>query len=448
LVALRNNNRVVEGTFRPGGSGREWVDRDVLRLIKRRSLAKLRNEIEAVDQHTFAAFLVDWHGIGSTSAHTDRLTTIIGQLQGRSLPASTLESEVLAVRMSYNPAHLDELLANGDIVWVGAGGLGGYDGRVRLLRRSDVHMLGLPATVETPDDPTQRAIVDHLREHGASFFTDVYGAAGGGDPGLVVDALWALAWTGVVTNDTLQPLRSRVHTRGRKRSARSRPRRISTTTPPSATGRWSLVDRLVATAPPVTEEQRATALVDTLLDRHGILTRDGVRGEDVPGGFSRLYPVLAAMEASGLLRRGYFIEGLGGAQFARPTAVDQLRDRSARSPVAISATDPAQPYGSTLPWPEMGSVAPQRRPGHGLALLNGAVIAYWNRNAKHVATLAGANPRQVVSAMLTLGNPEEFSIETVDGVTPPESVLAAALNDAGFAPGYRGWTLRPDRAKR
>ncbi len=448
LVALRNNNRVVEGTFRPGGSGREWVDRDVLRLIKRRSLAKLRNEIEAVDQHTFAAFLIDWHGIGSTSAHTDRLTTIIGQLQGRSLPASTLESEVLAVRMNYNPAHLDELLANGDIVWVGAGGLGGYDGRVRLLRRSDVHMLGLPATVETPDDPTQRAIVDHLREHGASFFTDVYGAAGGGDPGLVVDALWALAWTGVVTNDTLQPLRSRVHTRGRKRSARSRPRRISTTTPPSATGRWSLVDRLVATAPPVTEEQRATALVDTLLDRHGILTRDGVRGEDVPGGFSRLYPVLAAMEASGLLRRGYFIEGLGGAQFARPTAVDQLRDRSARPPVAISTTDPAQPYGSTLPWPEMGSVAPQRRPGHGLALLNGAVIAYWNRNAKHVATLAGANPRQVVSAMLTLGNPEEFSIETVDGVTPPESVLAAALNDAGFAPGYRGWTLRPDRAKR
>lgn len=448
LIELRDDNRVVEGTFRPGGVGREWVDRDVLRLIKRRSLARLRNEIEAVDQRTLASFLADWHGIGSTSRHPDRLMVIIGQLQGRSLPASILETEILPARMNYNPADLDQMLANGDLVWIGAGGLAGHDGRIQLFRRTDAPLLARQPVDEPIDDPTQRAIVDHLQTRGASFFTDVYAAAGGGDPALVVDALWGLAWAGIITNDTLQPLRARVRGGVRKRKARARPRRLSATTPPAATGRWSLVERLITSAVPITEEQRATALAETLLDRHGIITRDSIRAEGIPGGFSRLYPVLATMEASGLIRRGYFIEGMGGAQFARPTAVDRLRDSSSQTPLAIGAADPAQPYGSTLPWPHLGDTSPQRRPGHGVVLVDGSLVAYWNRKARNITTVDGADPGQIVSALLTHVGDDDFSVETVNGKPPQDSILGQALRDAGYAPGYRGWTLRSDTARR
>jgi ATP-dependent helicase Lhr and Lhr-like helicase len=447
LESLRADNKVVEGTFRPGGSGREWVDREVLRLIKRRSLARLRNEIEAVDQQTLATFLVDWHGIGTTSRQSDRLMTIVGQLQGRALPASMLETEILSRRMSYNPSHLDELLANGDVVWIGAGGLPGTDGRVQLFRRSDVPLLASNPPIEPIADTTQRSIIDHLAAHGASFFPDVYNAVGGGDPGTVVEALWELAWGGLITNDTFAPLRSRVRGKGRKPNMGGRPRRLSTSTPPDATGRWSLVERLITTSVPVTEEQRVTALVETLLDRHGVLTRDSVRSESIPGGFTRLYPVLAAMESSGLIRRGYFIEGLGGAQFARPTAVDRLRKCGSQSPLALGATDPAQPYGSTLPWPDIDAATLQRRPGHSVVLVNGGLVAYWNRNAKHIVTVGDASPGQVVSSLVTQAEAEDYRIETVNGMAPKESVLGRALSDAGFAPGYRGWTLRSDRRR-
>lgn len=448
LKQLRRSGRVVEGLFRPGGDGREWVDREVLRVIKRRSLALLRDEIEATDQSALATFLPHWHGVGTTSRHPDRLLTIIGQLQGLPIPASVLESEVLPARMDYHRTDLDSLLANGEIVWVGAGQLTGRDGRIRLFRRADVSLLASLIESGPRSNVAQQALVDHLAEHGASFFNDLYAAAGGGNPSVVVDALWQLAWEGVVTNDTFEPLRARLRRRVRSTGRGRRPRGISAATPPDATGRWSLVQRLVRPDTPPTQEQRATALVDTLLDRHGVVTRDGVRSEGVPGGFSAIYPVLAAMESAGLVRRGYFVEGLGGAQFARPTAVDMLRRGVDVGTLAIGATDPAQPYGSTLPWPDLGEIRPQRRQGHAVVLIEGTVAAYWTRGVKNMVVVSDVDPRQVVSAVVTWVQGRSHAVGRVNGLAPAESPIGPALRDAGFAPGYRGWTLRPDRGNR
>jgi ATP-dependent Lhr-like helicase len=377
LQRIADTGRVIEGEFRPGGAEREWVEAGVLRSLRRRSLAKLRHEIEPVDADALGRFLVSWHGIGTGRRGLETLLDAVEQLQGAAIPASMLEAEVLPARVEdYEPRMLDELMAAGEVTWVGVEPLGDRDGRLTLYLTDHLPRLRPPARVARRDGPAAgdkrpgapdavegRAaeILEYLGHHGASFFSAIHEGSGGGFPRETVDALWDLAWRGLVTNDTLHALRA--FTRAldaraarRRRGATFRSRRL---VPPKAEGRWSLVP---STALSVTEWSATSA--QQLLTRHGIVTRETVAAEAVAGGFSAVYQVLKAMEDAGRIRRGYFVAGLGAAQFAMPSALDLLRSMRERPDeprtVVLAATDPANPYGTVVKWPEF------RDPGSGV----------------------------------------------------------------------------------
>jgi ATP-dependent helicase Lhr and Lhr-like helicase len=363
LARITGEGRIIDGEFRPGGTEREWVDADVLRRLRSRSLARLRQEVEPVDAAALTRFTVSWHGIGSARRGHDALLDALEQLQGAPIPASVLEREVLPARVAdYQPAMLDTLIAAGEIIWVGVEPIGERDGRIALYLTDHLPRLRPPTappsrTTRLAEDERSRAddLLDYLRRHGASFFAAIHDGTGGGFPRETVDALWDLVWKGLITNDTLHALRAFGHapdTRGprRSKSGSFRSRRL---VPPSAEGRWSLVVPPGAAA--ATPTEWSAALAQQLLTRHGIVTREIAASENLPGGFSAVYQVLKAMEDGGRVRRGYFVAGLGGAQFALPAALDRLR--SMREPgetphtVIIAATDPANPYGATLKWP-------------------------------------------------------------------------------------------------
>jgi len=354
LARLATTGRIVEGAFRPGGRGREWTDAEVLRMLRHRSLARLRREIEPVTRGTFGRFLVNWHGIAQPRRGLDALLDVVEQLQGVPLIASLVEQEILPARISdYTPAHLDTLMAAGEVTWVGVEPLGDRDGRIALYLTDHLPAL-LPPRADVTLDERQEQIVRHLRESGASFFAPLHSAAGGGFPQETVDALWSLVWNGLVTNDSMHALRA--HVRGPERTRRNvrtmgfRSRRL---VPASAEGRWDLVDR---SAERPSAASWASAWAQQLLTRHGIVMREATLVEALPGGFSVVYPVLRRLEEAGRVRRGYFVAGLGGAQFAQPGAVDRLRaGRDADevpSATVLAATDPANPYGVIVPWPD------------------------------------------------------------------------------------------------
>src|SRR5215472_7491396 len=349
LLRLAARGDVVAGAFRHGVAEREYCHADVLRTLRRRSLALLRREAEPVGPEVLARFLPAWHGIGSPARGLDRLLEVVHALQGLALPASVIERDVLAARVAgYGPGLLDELVAMGEVVWIGRGALGSGDGRVALYLRGDAPKLA-PAVGEPLTGEVHERLREHLERRGASFFRDLYVGAGGGDQEAVLDALWDMVWAGEVTNDTFGPLRAPIGPA--KRSAPGRRPVLPRLGQPRAAGRWSLVRELLLPAPSATERLHAEA--ETLLQRHGVLTREAVVGEGWPGGFAGLYPVLRAMEEAGRARRGYFVDGLGGSQFALPGAVDRLRAARDAEPavVALAATDPANPYGAALPWP-------------------------------------------------------------------------------------------------
>jgi len=364
LARITNDGRIIEGEFRPGGTEREWVDGDVLRRLRSRSLARLRQEIEPVDAAALTRFTVSWHSIGSSRRGHDALLDAIEQLQGAPIPASVLERDVLPARVAdYQPAMLDTLMAAGEIIWVGVESIGERDGRIALYLTDHLPRLRPPAPPPTrtkradEDGDRSRAddILDYLRAHGASFFAAIHEGTGGGFPRESVDALWDLVWKGHITNDTLHALRAfgqapDSRTTRRPKGGSFRSRRL---VPPSAEGRWSLVAPAGMNVPTPTEW--SAALAQQLLTRHGIVTRETAASESLPGGFSAVYHVLKAMEDAGRVRRGYFVAGLGGAQFAMPAALDRLR--AMREPgetphtAIVAATDPANPYGATLKWP-------------------------------------------------------------------------------------------------
>ena len=305
LHRLETTGKVASGAYRPGGQGQEWVDLGVLRRLRRRSLARLRKEIEAVEPEAFAGFLPNWHGIGGGGSHRDRLLEHLRRLQGAPIIASTFEREVLPSRMDYAPSLLDELLATGEVVWVGLEPLGTKDGRMALYLRDHVPLLHRSSTSECPEGEVHDTLRTHLADRGATFFRDLYVAVGGGDPEAVLGALWDLVWSGEVTNDTLAPLRA--FTWGTRRSGRRGPAPLGSSTPPAATGRWYLTTELTTTVVPPTPEQLGTALAEQLLERHGIVTRAALAAEGIPGGFTAFYPVFSAMEDAGRVRRGYFV---------------------------------------------------------------------------------------------------------------------------------------------
>jgi ATP-dependent Lhr-like helicase len=446
LERLAQSDGVLAGDFRPGASGREWCHPDVLRIIKRRSLARLREAVEPVDAATYTRFLLQWHGVGSRRRNLDRLREVISQVEGLALPASVLERDILSARVGdYRPALLDELCASGELAWVGRGALGRNDGRIALFRRENLGFL--PAPAERPSEPLHDAILHCLGNRGASFFVDLL-AATGESANATLEALWDLVWSGHVTNDTLAPVRAVAWPRRATRPGRGR----GSVFPPEAGGRWSLTASEAAEQP----TRALHALANRLLERYGVVTRETVASESIPGGFSALYPVFKAMEESGRVRRGYFIEGLGASQFALPGAVDRLRshrDPDAESvPLVLAATDPANPYGTTCSWPEHPTVdrrAFQRTAGACVVLLDGVPIAYLAANAKSVALfrvpdvedtpiLAAEALRAVAPRLLR----QTLTIETIDDEAVNQSPHAAAFKASGFQSGYRGLVFR------
>jgi ATP-dependent Lhr-like helicase len=484
LDRLAASGSLLLGEFRPGGAEREWCDPEVLRLLRRRSLARLRREVEPVDAAALARFLPEWHGIapvGSApplfrgSAALERLAEVVDQLAGQPIPASVLERDVLPARIpGYQPRLLDELGALGEIAWIGRGSLGRDDGRIVLIRpgREILRPTGPPDGTERPvgdrpvgDRPVgdrHEAIRRHLAERGASFYRELYTAAGGGRDRDVLDALWDLVWAGEVTNDTFAPLRAlrwkRTRSGGNGIRRPGRPGRLTALGPPEAAGRWSLVP----TEPVGTPTERLHALSLALLERHGVLTREAVASEGVDGGFSAVYPVLRAMEDAGRIRRGYFVDGLGAAQFAVSGALDRLRAvREGSDPpaeggvVLLAAADPANPYGAALPWPRRGDGDRrpyQRAAGAYVVLVDGIAALYVDRGGSSIQVLpAGDEPDVALVAARSLralvadGRVRELVIRKVDGEDVATSPFRATLLEAGFVAGYRGLLLRGDR---
>ncbi|MER5429122.1 ATP-dependent helicase [Streptomyces sp. NPDC002588] len=371
LQRLAASGRVVQGEFHPAGIGQEWCDATVLRRLRRRSLAALRHELEPVPSPALAQFLPQWQHIGK--AHSlrgvDGLVRAVEQLQGASVPASALERLVLPSRVrDYTPALLDELTAAGEVVWAGAGALPGKDGWISLYL-ADAAPLLLPPPHPLEPTALHQSVLDALSGGYGLFFRQIADQVratthpDATDPQLA-DAVWDLAWSGRLTNDTLAPMRSllgsgrtagstahrakRTVPRGRYGSLTAAARPASRGGPPTVAGRWSL---LPAHEPDPTV--RAHTLARTLLDRHGVVTRGAVAAEGVEGGFSAVYRILSAFEESGQARRGYVVEGLGAAQFAMDGAVDRLR-----------AVAGARDRGEPLPGPAADRNAASFADGH------------------------------------------------------------------------------------
>jgi len=467
-TALRELERaggLVRGELRPGGSEREWCDTEVLRRIRRASLAVLRSEIEPADQRELARLYPAWQGVDrnpATGAGIDRLREALVSLQGLALPAATWEQDVLPRRLgAYSTTWIDQLCASGELVWIGAGALGRGSGRVALYFREDVALIEQPGrTPPAPASPEREAVRARLAA-GACFFTDLLTDVELA-PEVMQEALWDLAWAGEATNDAFAPLRAPRLTLARAqsqqraragRSARFAARRRGGGAA-QVQGRWSL------TAPLLDREDGATnlsarrrALAELLLERYGILTREQVRAEGVPGGFAGIYPELSQLETLGIARRGYFVEGLGGAQFALPGAVERLRgapDRDSDS-LVLAAVDPAQPYGAALQWPRRegddGRRGPTRVPGAYVVLGGGEPVLYLERGGKGLLTLVDGADARLDAALAALaeevrrGRIKRIALEHVDREPALASPLGPALIALGFREGPRKLTL-------
>ena len=445
LVALERTEAVARGAFRQGEAGQEWVDTGVLRRLKRRSLAVLRREIEAVEAVALGRFLPAWQGVGRTGrSHLPALIETIRTLQGLPIPASILERDVLATRLDYSPSMLDQLMASGEVTWVGRGSIGPRDGRIALYLRDQLPILHRPSGDDLPDTKLHDAIRSHLSRRGASFFRDIHLSSGAGRLEDTLDALWDLVWSGEVTNDTLAPVRAvRIRRLTRAGSRRSR-RRLPSAMPPSSSGRWSLVSDLCDGG--VTDAEWGAAWTELLLERHGVVTRAGARAENVPGGLSTLYPILNHLEETGRIRRGYFVEGLGGLQFAVPGAVDRLRTaREGEGTVTLAAADPANPYGTLLPWPEEAEGRASRSAGAYVILHDGRPLLFLERGGKTATLLTDAEDLHgpAAEALTEIGTRHRrLTIETINGGPADHHPLGATLLEGGFALSLKGLAYR------
>jgi ATP-dependent Lhr-like helicase len=479
LERLAGMGRVAEGGFRPGGMHREWCDVEALRAIRRKSLARLRKEVEPVEQRVLARLITRWQGVVQPRKGLDALLDAVENLQGAALPASLLETEILPARIhGYRPSDLDTLIAAGEVTWVGFDTIGERDGRIGLYLAEQVEALWpvraltvvrSPLSVEDKTEERVERVVEYLRAHGASFFQQVHDGVGGGYPGETLDAMWGLVWRGLLTNDGLQALRAYcepVSTKQAKRVHQQAGFTSRRTTPPAAQGRWSL------NAAALAEGRSATmwshAMAQQLLTRYGVVFRETAHAEGLAGGFSAVYDVLKAMEESGKVRRGYFAAGvgIGATQFALPAAVELLRSLRAeregegREMLMLAATDPANPYGALLRWPEGGDADSSltRSVGARVVLCDGALVAYLRRGSPNVqAWLPEEEPgrgrvARALAEFLVERVREDREVDgagraglliaTVNGVPVAESAMARALLEAGFVAGAKGFNVR------
>jgi ATP-dependent Lhr-like helicase len=458
LRELERGGEIVRGELRPGGTEREWCDPEVLRRLRRASLAALRKEIEPADQRALARFMPSWQGVDRhppAGAGVDRLREALVPLQGLALAPEVWERDVLPRRLgAYSPQWMDQLCAAGEVVWVGAGALGRRSGRVALYFREDAALLGRPPQrAEAREDEASAAVRDRLAR-GACFFTDLLTDCAGIPSELLQEALWDLVWAGEATNDAFAPLRSsRLTPPGWSQKARlERRRRFGARrgAQPQIQGRWSLTVALFAGAPADPRERRR-AQAELLLERYGIVTREQVLAEGVPGGFSSLYDAFSELETLGVARRGYFIEGLGGAQFALPGAVERLRaqrDDDDAPPVVLAATDPAQPYGAALRWPKTeGARAPARQAGAYVVIAGSEPVLYVERAGRGLQVLVAAGDPRLEGAFGVLAEAvrrrqvARLSIERIDGEPVVGSPFEDQLLELGFRAGPRKLTL-------
>ena len=453
LRELEREGAMVRGELAPGGTEREWCDSEVLRRVRRASLAHLRREVEPAARDRFARFLPSWQNVDAhrrAGAGIDRLRDALVPLQGVALTAKVWEGDVLPRRLgAYSQSWLDELCTSGEVVWIGAGPLGRSDGRVALYFREDVRLAG-PPPANAKLEPGEGNAHDAIRERlaaGPAFWID-----------LVADldvpaeelhnALWDLAWSGEVTNDAFAPLRA---PRLRAVPAQERPGRRFARRRSGAgaaiQGRWSLTAPLFKDAPGPGARLRAQA--ELMLERYGIVTRETVLAEGVPGGFSTLYAELGNLELLGTARRGYFVEGLGGAQFALPGAVERLRSlpEAAGSFQLLAATDPANAYGASLPWPKAPSGRrPARAPGAHVLLRDGEAVVYIERGGRGILRLVEMDDTELSAAMTALaeavsaGRLPKLAVEKLDGEPVIGSGHEQALLSAGFSRGPRKLT--------
>jgi ATP-dependent Lhr-like helicase len=438
LAELEREELLVRGELRPGGSEREWCDPDVLRRLRRASLAALRKEVEPVEQPALARFLPSWHGIDRRATLREALVP----LQALPLPVSLWEAEVLPRRVpGYRPEQLDALCATGEVVWIGAG----VD-RVALYFREDAAALGRAPAPPAPKGEAH-ARLRRAFERGALFWFDLLDETRLTDEE-ALPALWDIVWAGEVTNDAWTPLRA-----GRRYGVpkpQRRPRRFSRSRSTAITatqGRWSRTERLFAGRP----ERRA--LAELLLERHGVVTRDAVRAEGIAGGYGAVYGELRALETLGLCRRGYFVEGLGGAQFALGGAVERLRevrDAAEDEPASVlAAADPAQPYGAALPWPKRAGARAARVAGAHVVLLRGEAVLYVERGGRSLVPLREPDDEWLRPALEALvehvkaGGAKRLAVERFDGEPVTESDAMPLLVEAGFLAGPRRAVLRP-----
>ncbi|WP_435199115.1 ATP-dependent helicase [Janibacter sp. GS2] len=472
LRRLVQTGRLAEGDLLPvecGGRGGEFCDAEVLRSLRRRSLAALRHEVEPVLPQQYARFLPAWQGVGTRMRGREGMLRVVEQLSGVPLPASALESLVLPARIDEPPGPLlDDLMATGQVLWAGHGRLPGDDAWISLHLAQGAETT-LPAGDTGDLGELEEAVRSSLSGGGAWFFRDIVDAVAAArtdgtraDDGEVADALWSLAHRGLVTGDTLAPVRGLLaggrsaHRAPRRPAARSRyggrPRLgrsgvLPSSGPPRAAGRWSLLP--TAEVDPTV---RIHAAAEGLLDRHGVVTRGAVVAEEVTGGFAAIHRVLGAAEEAGQVRRGYFIEGLGASQFAVPGAVDEVRAvRSGDEVVVLAATDPANPWGAALRWPPRDSGhQPGRKAGALVVAVDGALVLYVERGGRTL--LSWGEDEQALAAAATgladavrRGALGRLTVEKADGSTVLGSTdpLAGALTGAGFSMTPRGLRLRP-----
>jgi ATP-dependent helicase Lhr and Lhr-like helicase len=432
--ALLGELDLVRGELRPGGTEREWCDPDVLRRLRRASLARLRKEVEPVDQGALGRFLPGWQGLDRRATLREALVP----LQGLSLPVPLWESDVLPRRVpGYEPARLDQLTASGEVVWVGAG-----LERVALYFREDAPALGRPGALPPPEGEAHDALRRALAG-GALFWFDLLRASGL-DGETALPALWDLVWAGEATNDAWQPLRA--SRRFQAPRPERRPRRFSRSRADAITatqGRWSPTDGLFPGEPD------PRALAELLLERQGIVTRDGVRAEGIPGGYLPVYRELRRLETLGICRRGYFVEGLGGAQFALPGAVERLRERPEEDrALVLAAADPAQPYGAALSWPRRSGARAARVAGALVVLLGGEAALFVERGGRSLVPLRDPEEgwlRTVLQALVAHARRtglKRLAVERFDGEPVGETEVMPLLLEAGFLAGPRRAVLR------
>jgi ATP-dependent Lhr-like helicase len=479
LHALHAQGKLLEGEFRPRGMHQEWCDPEILRQIRRKSLARLRKEVEPVEQQVYARFVTRWQGVTVRRSGLDALLDVVESLQGAALIASELEREILPARIkNYRPSDLDAVLSSGEVVWTGVERLGEHDGRIAVYLTASLSALfRIPVATENVESRTTEAesrIVAFLNANGASFFPSILANAGG-YPNDLLDAVWQLVWSGKLTNDTFHPVRQLLlsqksrHDRAMAVSAapgspeyliRSGTRSGVRGT---AQGRWSLLQPLLKNS--ITPTEWSANAARQLLTRYGVVMRESAIAENVPGGYSTVYPALRTMEDSGAVRRGMFITGLGAAQFAIPSAVDTLRsmrnEPAKIDAVYLSASDPANPYGAILSWPSVVSAVGEdgrhslsRSSGAGVILVNGALVAFLRRRNPAIQVfLPDEEPQQsqfgrelarilAEVAIRRQGRRSGLLIGTINDQRASEHFLAPFLKDVGFADTAYGFQMR------